>query len=217
MSSCVFVCAFFVIVASSSVTAENGNATLVFDTFENLTDKVPSLKLIHFGRKSYYIGDIFKGNFYHAEQFCRYHGMNLVNIESKAEMHFLEDAILETGDPALHYWMSGTRLPDQERWISFTSARGMSYFNWSPGEPNNAFKNEYCIEMRFVDKELKWNDVGCTAEFNFICEAKWTHDCQKLYDYLIKHDMDLKNITDIIDTKLNNNQYKTDNDSVQAQ
>ncbi|XP_006636133.2 collectin-10 isoform X1 [Lepisosteus oculatus] len=42
-----------------------------------------------------------------------------------------------------------------------------NYTGWSPGEPNNAFVNENCVEM---ENTGFWNDVECDLTIYFVCE-----------------------------------------------
>ena len=50
----------------------------------------------------------------------------------------------------------------------FTNSDGtrVSYFNWSPGEPNNV-GNEDCVEIYAGGK---WNDISCYSRKAFICD-----------------------------------------------
>uniref|UniRef100_A0A6P7FL76 Uncharacterized protein LOC114331393 isoform X1 n=1 Tax=Diabrotica virgifera virgifera TaxID=50390 RepID=A0A6P7FL76_DIAVI len=105
-------------------------------------ETIPTLKLYHRGKKSYYMGNIFKGNLLQAEQFCRYHGMNLVNIESKEEHNTLQKIIVETrsvGDglagSADYMLTSFTRIPDG-KYVSLTSGKTLTYLNWHKTQPN---------------------------------------------------------------------------------
>lgn len=100
------------------------------------------------------------------------------------------------GDGLNHFWISGTKLPDVNEWIWFTTGRHITYFNWNSGEPNNAKKDEYCIEMRVVKRKVKWNDIDCWQDFNFICEFTWTKDCIKLLKD-IQHRSNISNIIDV--------------------
>ncbi|XP_072395609.1 perlucin-like isoform X2 [Diabrotica undecimpunctata] len=149
-----------------------------------LRNTIPSLNLYHRGNKSYYIGNVFKGNIVHVEQFCRYHDMNLVNIESQEENNFLEQVLLEAGPQDEFFFTSLTRIPDNKIWISLASGKSVKYFNWREGEPNNNVKEEQCIVVRLNNKQLKWYDMTCWVANYFICEVIWTKRDQKLLQIL---------------------------------
>ncbi|XP_028137394.1 C-type lectin 37Db-like isoform X2 [Diabrotica virgifera virgifera] len=150
-----------------------------------LRNTIPTLNLYHRGNKSYYIGNIFKGNLLHAHQFCRYHDMNLVNIETHEEHDFLEEKLIETGPPDQYFFTSFTRIPDDKLWISVTSGKPVAYFNWQKGEPNNIQKEEQCIVVRTENKQLRWYDGFCWNHYYFICEVIWTKTDSKLLQVLI--------------------------------
>ncbi|XP_072395613.1 C-type lectin 37Db-like [Diabrotica undecimpunctata] len=151
---------------------------------QELFGLIPTLNLYHRGNKSYYIGNIFKGNVLHAEQFCRYHDMNLLNIETQEENNFLEEKLLEAGPPNEFFLTSFTRIPDNKLWISLTSGKSLQYFNWQKDEPNNVVKEEQCILVRVENKQLKWYDGFCWTPYYFICEVIWTKTDQKLLQIL---------------------------------
>ncbi|XP_050511757.1 lithostathine-1 isoform X2 [Diabrotica virgifera virgifera] len=130
----------------------------------------PSLHLIVNGSKSYYIGDVFQGNFFRSEQFCRQHGMNLVSIGSSAENDFLKTIIVKEGDGSVEFWTSGTKLPDSNRWIWFTTGRTITYFNWLQRQPD-ANKDYQCIQAKIINNLLQWSNKDCWEEYHFICET----------------------------------------------
>ncbi|CAH1113041.1 unnamed protein product [Psylliodes chrysocephalus] len=138
---------------------------------------IPTLPLINYGKKSYYIGTVFKGNFFQSEQFCRYHGMNLVSIMSKEENDFLRQKINEQEESSQRFWTSGTRIPDNVKWIWFTTGKSLTYLSWDEGQPNNAAKDDECVMMQIKNKQLKWYNRGCWEDYNFMCEVTWK-DCR---------------------------------------
>ncbi|XP_072395617.1 perlucin-like isoform X2 [Diabrotica undecimpunctata] len=133
----------------------------------------PSLHLITNGNKSFYIGDIFQGNFFRSEQFCRQHGMNLVSISSSEENDFLKSVIVKQGDESDEFWTSGTKLPDSHKWIWFTTGRTIPYFNWLKGQPDSN-KDYQCIQAKITNNLLQWSNKDCWEEYHFICETTRT-------------------------------------------
>ncbi|GAB6022333.1 hypothetical protein CHUAL_006455 [Chamberlinius hualienensis] len=133
------------------------------------------MPLANLGNKSYYLGIFFKANWYRSYQFCRYHGLHLVSIESQEENQRLEDYIKTEGLMAEHFWTSGTDQSEEGSFFWMGTGRPLTYTNWNAGEPNN-FKyengeSERCVELWNRDaKGLRWNDSPCSFETYFICE-----------------------------------------------
>ena len=68
----------------------------------------------------------------------------------------------------------------------------MSYKQWLPNEPNNAGRNEHCMQLR--KENTGWNDVRCNNKFNFICKMSHFHgnmfyvsSVQKTFDAAESH------------------------------
>ncbi|XP_023022209.1 C-type lectin mosGCTL-1 [Leptinotarsa decemlineata] len=134
---------------------------------------LPSLQLQKFGERLYYFGAIFEGNYYQAMQFCNYHDMQLVSIESKEENDFLwkhMQSFLGWGE--YWFWTSGTTMPD-EHWVWMSTGKPILFANWFENQPDNAGNNEKCLEVRYshTNKALMWNDHVCTATKHVICET----------------------------------------------
>jgi len=51
-------------------------------------------------------------------------------------------------------------------WVSESGANPPTYFNWAPGEPNNAGGVEDCTHQF----SLVWNDINCADSIPFVCE-----------------------------------------------
>ncbi|XP_048385281.1 collectin-10 isoform X2 [Stegostoma tigrinum] len=57
---------------------------------------------------------------------------------------------------------------EKERQFMYTDATPLQdYSHWRPGEPNNAFGGEDCVE---IVSDGGWNDVECHLTMYFICE-----------------------------------------------
>ncbi|XP_043544918.1 collectin-10 [Chiloscyllium plagiosum] len=57
---------------------------------------------------------------------------------------------------------------EKERQFMYTDATPLQdYSHWRPGEPNNAFGGEDCVE---IVSDGGWNDVECHITMYFICE-----------------------------------------------
>lgn len=72
--------------------------------------------------------------------------------------------------PNAVYWVSANCLAKFQKWISSSTGLPMPFLKWHPGEPNNAFHDEFCVELL----ELGLNDISCQRALNsYICEAKY--------------------------------------------
>ncbi|CAG9858078.1 unnamed protein product [Phyllotreta striolata] len=186
-----------------------GNSgSLSQEYWKNLSgQKSPALPLVHNGVKSYYIGNIFKAEFLQAQQFCKFHGMELLSIESKEENDFLNKKIVDAGNRNERLWTSGTRVPETDHWMWLSTGKSISYFNWNIHQPDNDKQNEKCMEIvqespagiRYGD--FKMNDVPCHYKFFFICEFKWTKNCTKFLESVHVDQDKLKEINDLIDVR----------------
>ncbi|XP_038665713.1 collectin-10-like isoform X2 [Scyliorhinus canicula] len=57
---------------------------------------------------------------------------------------------------------------EKERQFTYTDSTPLqNYSHWRPGEPNNAFGGEDCVEMV---SDGGWNDVECHLTMYFVCE-----------------------------------------------
>ncbi|XP_018561629.1 perlucin-like [Anoplophora glabripennis] len=139
----------------------------------SLKDTLPNIPLEKFGNKYYYFGAIYQGNFFQAMQYCHYHGMNPLSVESVEENNFLWEKLKPfLGAGEYHFWTSGTTLSDAH-WVWLATGRPIIYANWFPTQPDNAGNNEKCLEVRYVpaSKTMMWNDHVCTVPKHVICES----------------------------------------------
>jgi hypothetical protein len=70
-------------------------------------------------------------------------------------------------------WMGANdiRSEGQFKWVS--NGQGLVFTDWYRLEPNNADKNEDCVQMRKTlggKTEYKWNDLACADSNHYICE-----------------------------------------------
>ncbi|XP_046396795.1 C-type lectin 37Db isoform X2 [Ischnura elegans] len=136
-----------------------------------------TMPLLKLGEKRYYLGIFFKANWYKANRFCRFHGMQLASISSAEENQLLEDHVKAQGLGLEHFWTSGTDQGEEGTFFWLSNGRPVTYTNWNAGEPNNfRYENgeeEHCLELWNRDgKGLKWNDTPCSFETYFVCEVQ---------------------------------------------
>lgn len=92
-------------------------------------------------------------------------GGALATLESAAEESFVYGVFALFR--RTHFYIG---LTDEGSEGSFHTLDGRPplYSRWSPGEPNNTFGNENCVEL----SDLGWNDVPCEGDTKnaFVCE-----------------------------------------------
>ncbi|CAG9855092.1 unnamed protein product [Phyllotreta striolata] len=161
------------------VFAQNANATPVggyvpINDKEMIFSYSPStMELQRYQDSLYYFQTIFKGTFFQAMQFCKFHGMELVSIESKDENDFLHEALskfLTAGDYL--FWSSGIKVEPDNRWEWMGTGKPISYFNWLAGQPGNTATERY-LELRHLNanREIVYNDQVVTQANYAICEV----------------------------------------------
>lgn len=128
-----------------------------------------------------------------ANIFCRYHGLQLASVETaeqnayigkliveNGESHFLNNKLLTLNPNYTNYtkclvlgygseffWTSGADLHKEGDWTWYSSGNKFQYKDWHPNQPDNANKNENCMH---IWNNQKWNDAPCTNQYYFICE-----------------------------------------------
>lgn len=53
----------------------------------------------------------------------------------------------------------------------WTNGKVVDFVSWNKGEPNNARRNEFCIEILKNDKKIVWNDQPCEDKRMYVCET----------------------------------------------
>ncbi|XP_072396192.1 C-type lectin mosGCTL-7-like [Diabrotica undecimpunctata] len=150
----------------------NGNE-FVFSVLQTIK-KSPNW--FSWGSKTYYVGTVFKVNFYKAFQFCRQQGMHLLSINSQPENDQIGKFIDDNGLAKGHYWTSASNQVGDGQWVWLSTGQDMLYTNWYPGEPsgkNSKNTSEHCVEARHWAQPsgFTWNDIDCLSELYFICES----------------------------------------------
>ncbi|KAG5872367.1 hypothetical protein JTB14_014813 [Gonioctena quinquepunctata] len=110
-----------------------------------------------------------------AVQACKDQSMQLVSIQTKEKNDAINKLIQQRGT-AEAYWTSGNRIADEKTWVWLNNDK-LEYFNWNQGEPNNAKKNEFGIEIFKVGGDSKWNDAPLDFKSAYICESIITSGC----------------------------------------
>ena len=99
-----------------------------------------------------------------AKSACKALGSDLVVINSQTEQQALTSQIRQ------RTWIGMHRDPkDKSRWLWVDGSRP-TYTYWYGGEPNSVY--EECAEMYPKVHGWKWNDLGCSNSFPYVCETR---------------------------------------------
>ncbi|KAI4875616.1 hypothetical protein NFI96_008198, partial [Prochilodus magdalenae] len=101
-----------------------------------------------------------KKNWTEAQSYCREHHTDLVSVRNETENEKLKSALENKYYEFLWIGLYRTR--------SWSDGSNSSFSNWKPGEPDNAWQNEYCTAVSFNDFG-QWTDVNCNRAFPFLC------------------------------------------------
>lgn len=131
----------------------------------------PSYTLVVDGLTSRYREVMTGRHWVEAEQDCESDGGHLVIIDSEPENAFMAAFAAKaiTDDKSTHqlawFGLGDSANEGDFRWVT-GSTLGDAF--WSDGEPNTAFKDEDCVEMRASGQ---WNDDRCDAPLIYVCEC----------------------------------------------
>ncbi|XP_069066163.1 C-type lectin-like [Pleurodeles waltl] len=108
-----------------------------------------------------------KVSFASAELYCRrrIQGGRLASIHSSSDDRRLV-RLYPSG--LTRAWLGGIYLQQGKSYV-WTDGTNFNYQNWAPGEPNNYYGKESCMEMF---RNGKWNDLPCHSRQAFICEYR---------------------------------------------
>jgi hypothetical protein len=68
------------------------------------------------------------------------------------------------------YWLGGSDLAEESKWIWASKLDSMSYTNWGNGQPDNHEDNEHCLEFR-GGNNYRWNDKTCSFKMFTFCQV----------------------------------------------
>ncbi|KAK5864406.1 hypothetical protein PBY51_015651 [Eleginops maclovinus] len=113
----------------------------------------------------YFVSSVEK-NWTLSREECIEEGADLVVIESQEEQQFVNKMMLE----AQNAWIGLTDSLDEGTWMWVDGTDVTTTF-WQPGQPNSYNGNQDCGETVQKNQGVgEWNDDGCFAEQNWICE-----------------------------------------------
>ncbi|XP_039179945.1 E-selectin [Crotalus tigris] len=107
-------------------------------------------------------------NYAEAEKWCKTHFTNLVAIQNKEEIHYLNATFPSNSN---YYWIGIRKIENEWRWVGTNKQLTEEAKNWAEGEPNNGKKNEDCVEIyiKRTKDSGKWNDEPCYKTKRALC------------------------------------------------
>ncbi|XP_065333204.1 C-type lectin domain family 4 member F-like [Cloeon dipterum] len=103
-----------------------------------------------------------------ADNFCKSHGLHLVEIETRSELAEVEKIQTESS-----YWTSGTDKDESGKYIWTTSKREVNPMLWYLSQPDSFGPGRVtCVNLQHE----RLFDDPCDHEYGFICEMP--RECQ---------------------------------------
>nr|XP_045005325.1 P-selectin [Jaculus jaculus] len=110
-----------------------------------------------------------------ARAYCQKRFTDLVAIQNKNEIAYLDDAIPYVSS---YYWIGIRKLNDQWTWVGTEKVLTEEAENWADNEPNNKKNNQDCVEIYIKSPSApgKWNDEPCWKRKRALCYTASCHD-----------------------------------------
>ncbi|CAK7309672.1 SELP [Vulpes lagopus] len=108
--------------------------------------------------------------------FCQKHYTDLVAIQNKKEIAYLNDVIPYYNS---YYWIGIRKINDKWTWVGTKKPLTEEAENWADNEPNNKKNNQDCVEIyiKSLSAPGKWNDEPCWKRKRALC---YTASCQDM-------------------------------------
>ncbi|CAD7674592.1 unnamed protein product [Nyctereutes procyonoides] len=108
--------------------------------------------------------------------FCQKHYTDLVAIQNKKEIAYLNDVIPYYNS---YYWIGIRKINDKWTWVGTKKPLTKEAENWADNEPNNKKNNQDCVEIyiKSLSAPGKWNDEPCWKRKRALC---YTASCQDM-------------------------------------
>nr|QNH85693.1 C-type lectin 1 [Anadara sativa] len=103
---------------------------------------------------------------------CRLIGGHLAMITSKEENAFIRGyAVRHQSHYSLYrFWLDGKDDESENHWYWDWNAVPIKFFNWNPGQPDNAGSRQDCLTF-FTGGT--WDDYMCDGVSHAICETEY--------------------------------------------
>ncbi|XP_044528766.1 L-selectin [Gracilinanus agilis] len=107
-------------------------------------------------------------NWTRARNYCQTHYTDLVAIQNKAEIAYLNATLPLRRS---YYWIGIRKITGIWTWVGTNKPLTEEAENWGKGEPNNKKSKEDCVEIYIKRKEDagKWNDDSCFKSKVALC------------------------------------------------
>ncbi|XP_030609441.1 ladderlectin-like isoform X1 [Archocentrus centrarchus] len=105
-----------------------------------------------------------------AQRNCQSMKANLASVHSPEEYQVIQKVISDASKASDRTWIGGTDGQQEGYWF-WMDGTPLTYANWCPGEPNNSYGKESCMEMNFSGNKCM-NDEGCSSKFPSVCVGR---------------------------------------------
>lgn len=104
----------------------------------------------------------------HSRLFCQRHYTDLVAIQNREEIAYLNDAVPYYSS---YYWIGIRKIGDTWTWVGTNRPLTAEAENWAEHEPNNKKNNQDCVEMYIKSAAApgRWNDEPCGKRKRALC------------------------------------------------
>lgn len=100
--------------------------------------------------------------------FCRKYYTDLVAIQNKDEIAYLNDVIPYHSH---YYWIGIRKINNKWTWVGTNKTLTEEAENWADHEPNNKKNNQDCVEIYIKSPSApgRWNDEPCWRRKRPLC------------------------------------------------
>ncbi|XP_065642980.1 macrophage mannose receptor 1-like isoform X2 [Hydra vulgaris] len=103
-------------------------------------------------------------NWINSLSYCLNNGGNLLSVANQTENLFILN-YLKNNSMKSFFWIGLNAL---QRYFFWSDNTAPLFFNWRPGQPDNYFVKEHCVETN----SYGWNDADCDNLYGFVCKIK---------------------------------------------
>nr|XP_057939257.1 CD209 antigen-like protein C [Doryrhamphus excisus] len=119
-----------------------------------------------FETSCYYSSSLAKKTWYLSRNYCQGNGADLVIINSKEEMEFVNG--LFTNNKEVWMGLTDEGVEGQWKWVDGTS---LTTAYWADSQPNSYNGNQDCAEFWHRSSgKAEWNDEKCSSHRYWVCE-----------------------------------------------
>ncbi|XP_030062613.1 P-selectin [Microcaecilia unicolor] len=114
-------------------------------------------------------------NWEEARKWCKTHYTDMVAIQNQEEIAYLNEILPYQ---QAYYWIGIRKIKGIWTWVGTNKSLTTAAENWAKGEPNNAGKDQDCVEIyiKRSHDSSKWNDERCNRKKTALC---FLANCQR--------------------------------------